>query len=86
MVGEAIQFLRDNHPTVLQMLAREYLSSASKRIEDWLKAERNTWGLRLVSLLLRMNIRWEEEDLELLRDSWVGIVASALKSEKLVDS
>jgi len=85
MVGEAITFLREQHPTVLAMVARMFYESKSKTIEDWLKVERSTWGVRLVGLISQMRVNWEQEDRDLLRDSWVGIVVSALKAESLVD-
>ena len=78
--------MREKHPTMLSLVARMYHESKHKTIESWLKAERNTWGLRLVNLLLGMRRSWEDEDIEILRDSWIGIMAQALKSEKLVDA
>ena len=86
MVGEAVEFLREHHCTVLSMVSKMYYESEHKTIEDWLRAERTTWGIRLISLLMQMRRRWEEEDIVLLQQSWVGIMASALKAENLVDS
>ena len=85
LASEAIEFMREQHPTVLSLVARMYHDSNSKTIESWLLAERHIWGLKLVNFLLQMRRNWEDEDIEVLRESWVGIMAQALKSEKLVE-
>jgi hypothetical protein len=82
LVAEAISFLRADHPSVLQCISNLYHSTGYKTVEDWLKAEDMTWGTKLMTLLTFMDYKW---DIDMLRKVWLGIVASALKEEGLVD-
>jgi hypothetical protein len=82
LVGEAIDFLKREHPSVLEVVANLFHATKYKTIEEWLGAEAHIWGVKLMTLITHMNYQW---DYVLLQESWLGIVSRALKDEGLVE-
>jgi len=82
LVAEAIAFLRNEHPSVLQCVANMYHSTKYKTVEEWLNVNSITWGTKLMTLIMQMGYQWNVDELQLV---WHGIVCRALKEEGLVD-
>ena len=82
LVADAIAYLRKHQHHVLEAVARDFLNDQEETIEEWLNNNAYDTGTILVTLLTDMRERW---DPDLLSDSWIGIVSSAIKAEGLID-
>ena len=82
LIAEAIDFLKKQHPSVLQAVANMFLKSKHETIEGWLAAEAPVWGTRIMTLITHMRHRWEYD---LLSECWCGIVTRAMKDQGLIE-